>query len=83
MEVVGSGVFDEVMCGFLVVALTMEGVDTILVVGVAAPTWGFVLELRDGHDEFAAEGEGEDVIIQAVTSVAAGHGDEREGGVLA
>ena len=83
MEAVGGGVFDEVMRGFLVVALAMEGVDTIFVVGVAAPTWGFVLELRDGQDEFAAEGEGEDVISQAVASVAAGHGDEREGGVLA
>ena len=71
------------MCCFLVVALTLEGVDTILVVGVAAPTCGFVLELGDGHDEFAAEGEGEDVIGQAVASVAAGHGDEGEGGVLA
>ena len=83
LKAVGGGVFDDVVRGLLVVALAVEGMDAILVVCAAAPAGGFVFKLRDDHEEFAAEGEGENVVVQAMASIAARHGDEGEGGVCA
>ena len=83
LKAVGGGVFDDVVRGLLVVALAVEGMDAILVVRAAAPAGGFVFKLRDDHEEFAAEREGEDVVVQAVGSITARHGDEGEGGVCA
>ena len=72
------------MCGFLVVALTMEGVDTILVVGVAAPTWGFVLELRDDQMSLLRRTRANMSLVRRWLRLLRYMGrDEREGGVLA
>ena len=83
LKAVDGGVFDDVVRGLLVVALAVEGMDAILVVRAATPARGFVFKLRDGHEEFAAEREGENVVVQAMGSIAARHDDEGEGGVCA
>ena len=57
MEEMGCCVFDEVVAGFLVVDLAVEGVDPPFIVGSSTPAGWFGAEFGNCQEEFVAKGD--------------------------